>query len=224
MTPDERLQLYEKMYFFELERREKIHARFNIPIAILLALFGLLSYMLQHNPSISDGYLIWFWLLFGASVFFIILVVLNFFKYWYGYSDKLMPTPNDIEDFYIKTINYYAKRPGGEKYGEKVFKDFLMKSYREYASVNAKSNDGRSKNLYLATVLIAVSIVFSLLAAIPFYMRQSYQPQKEIEICPLKMHHRHHQAQEMLRTVCHPRINHQFQLQNHLQMPKNGSR
>lgn len=63
-----RLALYEKLYFLELDRREKISARLALPFGVILASSALLSFMLNAPQKPSDPYLqTIFWILFVAS-------------------------------------------------------------------------------------------------------------------------------------------------------------
>lgn len=51
-----RFAFYEKIYFYELERKEKLISRLNLPLAILGVLLTFLSYMLAKPPSSEDGF------------------------------------------------------------------------------------------------------------------------------------------------------------------------
>ncbi len=50
MNIDKRVEYYEKCYLFELERREKLNARLNVPMGVIVANFGLIGYLLR-TPS-----------------------------------------------------------------------------------------------------------------------------------------------------------------------------
>ena len=67
---DENLKLYEKMYLFEIERREKINARLNLPMAVIVAIFGLISYVFNFdtNSFTTCENFVFYILLFIASI------------------------------------------------------------------------------------------------------------------------------------------------------------
>jgi hypothetical protein len=56
MNEDQLFQLYEKLYFHELDRREKLSARLNMPLAVLVAITDFLSYMLQNRQEHLTGW------------------------------------------------------------------------------------------------------------------------------------------------------------------------
>lgn len=55
MNQEQLFAFYEKLYFQELERREKLSARLNVPLAILVAVIGFLSFMLNSAPTGITG-------------------------------------------------------------------------------------------------------------------------------------------------------------------------
>ena len=48
MTNIELRQFYEKLYFQEVESREKIHARLQLPLTLILAIIGAIAFLLQN--------------------------------------------------------------------------------------------------------------------------------------------------------------------------------
>ena len=51
MNQDQLFLFYEKLYFQELDRREKLSARLNVPLAVMVATVGFLSFMLNNAPT-----------------------------------------------------------------------------------------------------------------------------------------------------------------------------
>jgi hypothetical protein len=67
MKRKELFQLYEKLYFHEIDAREKITARQQVPLAILLAMTSVYAFIAKGISTESEG--LW------ANVFAVSLVV-----------------------------------------------------------------------------------------------------------------------------------------------------
>lgn len=61
MDDKEKFTFYEKVFYQELDRKEKLYARLSMPLAMLVAIVTFLSYMLNKAPTTEGGF---------ASVFF----------------------------------------------------------------------------------------------------------------------------------------------------------
>lgn len=168
MNSDERSKLYEKLYIHELERKEKINTRLNLPLAISVGLIGLLSFIINNAPLQFDSHWAYlFWFMFSASVISLIFAFYFFKQCWFGHTDQLIPTAKDIEKYYITLQNHYSNYPCSYSNRDKEFKSFLKTSYRNYATKNAINNDERSFKLYYTTVALTCALVFAFFALVP---------------------------------------------------------
>lgn len=179
MNWEERFKLYEKLYFNELDRRERISARLALPFAVLIATSGLLSFMLNstHKPEVYPWAHV-FWLLFVASAIALILGAWFFRKAWFGHTDKLLPTAGHIGEYHRKLVDTYAGYENRDELVEKTFKTFLFNYYAEYSSENAINNDQRSYNIYRATVGLTYSALLGLAATLPFFIGNQFYGNK----------------------------------------------
>lgn len=171
MQKPERFQLYEKLYFRELDRIEKVSARLGLPFAVLLSAVALLSFLLNSLDRSNDG--IWlnlFWILFFLSSLFLVIGAFFFRMAWFGHTDKYLPTAIEIENYYLELQTTYQDEPKKDQLVEKYFKDFLFDYYAQFASENAVSNDTRSYNIYRTIVALTISIFLGFSAVIPFYL------------------------------------------------------
>ena len=171
MTRDERFKLYEKLYFQELERREKISARLTLPFGAILATVGLLSFML--NSTTRPQAQIWqllFWSLFSASSIALLVGAWFFRKAWFGHTDKLLPTAYQIESYYQKLSSTYQGFEAHEELVKTHFNDFLFDYYVRDSSLNTNNNDKRSYNIYRASVGLTLAVLLALVTAVPFYI------------------------------------------------------
>ncbi|MBC6987075.1 hypothetical protein [Alteromonas sp. BZK5] len=167
MKNDENLKLYEKMYLFEIERREKINARLNLPMAVIVAIFGLLSYVFNFDTNsftTCENFVFYILLLFASISLFV--ACYHFKNCWSGLVDQYMPTAEDIEDYYQSLESTYAGFDEKEDLVKSYFNKFLLQSYTEYGSFNAKNNDYRSEQLYFTVRALSVSLFLALIATI----------------------------------------------------------
>lgn len=171
MTKAERFKLYEKLYFQELDRREKISSRLALPFAVIVATVGLLSFMLNSGDKPDyQPYVALFWLLFVASAVALAFGAWFFRKAWFGDTDKLLPTAGDIEGYYRELVTTYEGFDDHEKLVHSAFEEFLFNYFAQYSSENAINNDRRSYNIHRATVSLTVSVLLAFVAALPFFI------------------------------------------------------
>lgn len=173
MNQEKLFLLYEKLYFQELERREKLSARLNVPLAILVAVFGFLSFMLNKAPIAILGwssFLFWaFFLLASCAA----AVGAWFFKAsWFGHTDKLLPTATETEAYRSELISFYNDFDEKEQLVESSLQKYLYDYYQQFSSENTVNNDARAYHLYQATYAITVAVVLAFSAFIPYFFVQ----------------------------------------------------
>ena len=173
MTRDERFQLYEKLYFHEIERRDKVSARLSLPFAALLANVGLLSFLLNSQARPAGMLGATFWILFTASTAALLSGAWFFRKAWFGHTDKLLPTADEIEAYHVKLVTTYSEFEARDALVKEHFGNFLFDYFKRFSSANAVNNDQRSYNVYRANAALTVAVLLALAAAIPFYLPRS---------------------------------------------------
>ncbi len=170
MNQEQLFSLYEKLYFQELERREKLSARLNVPLAILVAVVGLLSFMLNNAPvGVSAWPSIFFWVFFLSASVATALGAWFFKSSWFGHTDKLLPTANETEDYRSQLIDLYKDFGEKEQLVEDALKKYLYDYYKQFSSENTVNNDARAYHLYQATYAITVAVLLAFLAFIPYF-------------------------------------------------------
>jgi len=171
----DRFVLYEKLYFHELERIEKVSARLSLPFTVMLAIIAFLAFMLNSETKPNDPGMatLCFWLLFSLASFALLAGAWFFRLAWFGHDDKLLPVARTIEDYYVELEETYKEFDGGEKLTQKHFDDFLFDYYAQFASENAINNDRRSYNIYRSIVALMFSVLLAFAAAIPFYLHDN---------------------------------------------------
>ncbi|MBT9462145.1 MAG: hypothetical protein IV084_10875 [Rugosibacter sp.] len=171
MNQDQLFQLYEKLYFHELDRREKLSARLNIPLVVLVAIIGFLSFMLNNAPrDIEATARILFWVFFVAACVATAMGVWFFKASWFGHTDKLLPTANETENYRQTLIKLYEEFEERDELVQAALKAYFYDYYMKFSSENTTNNDARAYHLYLATYAITVAVLLAFIAFIPYFL------------------------------------------------------
>ncbi len=190
MNINELFIFYEKSYFHEIEMRDKLTTRLQIPLAIMAALLGFLAFMLRNKePSVNDTT---FWVLFGASSVLIAISIACFIVSWYGYKYKLLPTSQATDEYRNELYVFYKEYDNTDKLVEKYLKEYLFNYYRDFSSVNMLINDKKAFYLYLTNLFLIFSIILSFATFLPFYFEKldkSYytKPQRVVIESPVEI-------------------------------------
>ena len=172
MNQEQLFLFYEKLYFQEQDRREKLNSRLNVPLAILVATIGFLSFMLNKIPSGVSGWAeIIFWILFILACLATAVGAWFFRLSWFGHTDKLLPTANETEAYRQELMEFYKEYEERDMLVEYGLKTYLYDYYKQFSSENTINNDARAYHLYLATYAITVAVVLAFFAFIPHYFR-----------------------------------------------------
>lgn len=171
MNEDQLFLLYEKLYFQELDRREKLSSRLNVPLAILVAVIGFMSFMLKSAPrDLAKIEHQAFWLILVVACFACALGAWFFKNSWFGHTDKLLPTANETEGYRQTLIKLYAPFEDSSNLVNRALKAYLYDYYMKFSTENTINNDSRAYDLYRATYSITVAALLAFLAFIPFFI------------------------------------------------------
>lgn len=171
MDPDKALLFYEKLYFHELENREKLSARLQLSLGLLTLLAGVFAYMAtRYNAKavVAFGVDDAFFLLTALALILLGTGAWFFVKAFWGHDYHCLPTATTIED-YRKTLGItYRDFADGDALASDHYRDFLIKYFAECASSNAGVNGARADFLHRSNGCILVAIPFAVLAAMTF--------------------------------------------------------
>lgn len=172
MDDKERLDFAEKVYYYELERKEKLIARLSLPLAILVALLSFFSYLLDKAPSTADGIVgVFFWISYWYACICLAVGVWNFWRAWnLRVFDKALSTLEDIDAYRVQVLKLYADFDDGEEETNKQMSIFIYNQYVTGATTNALNNDRRLECLNELFTFMAATILFALLSFVPFYV------------------------------------------------------
>lgn len=163
-------ELYEKLYFHEIESREHLNGRLQTPLAIIMSIIAILAFMLQNlNKDIwSLGSLI-FYVFFFGSVLSIGISIYFFVRSWYGNTYSFLPSAAETESYRKELINTYQSYPSGKSLAESYFDEYVLNCYISCSSINTACNDERSISLHKTNTFIIITGVTAFLAFLLFY-------------------------------------------------------
>lgn len=145
----EKLELYKNMYYYELDMKEKINSRINIPISINTVLVGGLGYFINDVRKLPNRTWVGFYFIL-LSIFAISVVATTVYVFiaYYGYAYKYI-TPSMIREFDVELKKYYDdnyeeyfKQDGISKNElvNKSFQEKLIDKYVEASEWNLNLN------------------------------------------------------------------------------------
>lgn len=166
---DDHYKLYEKIYFFEADRKEKLITRLNLPLAMLVALSSFLSYLLGKAPPSTHTAGVFFWIFFLCCGVCVGLGIFHFAKAWRIRKDDLeIPTTSKLEAHRQVLLAYYGE--GGEETANSFFFQTMTDYFVMGATKNSLNNDDRTEELDLLSKFVIWSIVLAILSFVPFYL------------------------------------------------------
>lgn len=150
--------LYEKLYFHEIEAREKLSARLQIPLALITALAGVLAFISQQILQTAfDLDILCVYVLSALGLILLCVASWHFLQGWSGSTYEFMPRADELAkyksvlDDFIKQNNL-ASNPSSE-----LFNQQIDTYYIKCATTNSAVNDVRSARLHSASKFIAYS-------------------------------------------------------------------
>lgn len=176
-----RFAFYERIYFYELDRKEKLISRLNLPLAILGVLLSFLSYMLSKAPGSEDGFAgISFWIFYLSAVFCLLCGAYYFRSSWQLRDfDRGLPTLKELENYRSQAITHFAVHGENDDDADTYFKSVILNYYIEGATINTENNDKRGSKLVSLANYVTLTMTLSVLSFIPFYTHQQDLNQHE---------------------------------------------
>jgi hypothetical protein len=175
--------LYEKLYFHEIDVREKLGARLQVPLALIVSMVGALVYLVQNwncplSGVVSHAFLLL--LVFGFSA--IVFAAISFVRSWHGYTYAFLPTSEDSERYRQLLDETYKEYDNCRSLAERALTDYLCKYYIDCASKNSRCNDQRSLYLHKTNAWIIRSVLLIALAFGVFTIGKLGQQVKPVQV------------------------------------------
>lgn len=148
-----RFEFFEKLYFHELESREQMNTRIQIPLALLISIIGALGFMIQNfERDNKDG---WAYLFVGACITSAIFILISGYfcvKAAWGHTYNMTSFSTEWKGYYDSCVTLYQGEEEQDRAGliEGALEDAVLNKYIECASVNAGLNATRSYQYHLS--------------------------------------------------------------------------
>ncbi|WP_299694461.1 hypothetical protein [uncultured Vibrio sp.] len=198
MKKEQLFELYEKLYFHEMEVRERITNRVQITFALVATGYTILSYMLRmFDNTVNDNATLVFSV---STVFtFVLSFVCVYFlvRAFWGNTYKGMPSPVETDEYREKLK---AHKTSIEEYNQtypsnqqtKIDVDSLVskhlyEKFRDCSSHNTEVNDRRSKQIHRAFKWLLFASIPMFVSSVIFigYDLDISSPKKETPIADL---------------------------------------
>ena len=167
IVSDFHYELYKEIYYKEIEQKEALNSRINIPLGVLTLIAGSAIYFTNNCYSIPAGnWRCGFIMAFSLHIALLITSAVLIFKSYYGYGYLYIPIAKDIDNFSTIYRQYYdenyeayfsQRNKTKEELMETDVKNRLLQIYMEAASNNREENFRKIKYLrFVSWSLIAV--------------------------------------------------------------------
>lgn len=162
--------LYEKLYFHEIDIREKLNSRLQAPLALIVSFIGTLAFFLQNYNHQDSSYASYLFIVFiFLSAITLTRAIYTFIKSWHNNTYFFLPSSEDTERYRKQLIETYKEYQDSEKLAMGHFSNYLMKYYIDCSSKNTACNDRRSIFLHKTSKALILTALFMFAAFLPFY-------------------------------------------------------
>lgn len=175
MELEARREFYEKLYFHALSTRDSVESRLKLPLTVLGFVFAMLGYLFSKTVLGNQSVSIFYWLVFSSSCICLTVSIYFFIKAWHWYNYKALPIPDVLEDHLCnvrlkcEVAETEAEAGQAQHWTNEMFSEYLLDTFKEYASYNINLNDNRAYSLYRSVTAAIVAFVLGAVAYVPYY-------------------------------------------------------
>lgn len=170
-----------EMYYFEIDRKDKLNSKLTIPLSVTVLLFGIISYFLKNIFYISTDYtsvifLFLFFIILVYAIRTVYFLIKSFFRYTYNY----LPTASVIDNDIKNVIKYY-KSDYFETYdNDKIIvmintrvEEIIIENYIECIDQNILSNDLKNEYISKSVNSIIIMMIVIFITSVPYFVKVS---------------------------------------------------
>lgn len=167
-------EFYKEFYYKEIERRDQLSNRLNLPFSIITLIFGGLFYTVQNNDLIKIDWLHnLYYVLTFISIAVLLFNVFILFKSSFGYKYGYVPSSQLIKNHEDALVNYYRTNTNLDEDKiniavDKDLKEYLNQIYITTTDNNAQKNDIKAGWLRIGSYGIIASITLLILTFLCF--------------------------------------------------------
>lgn len=154
-----------ELYFRELDGRFQQDARTSTNVGLLSLVGGLLAILIRAMWP-AESWLSLIGLLFcGIAIILYLMAVVYVLRATLGYIYESLPPADVLLNHFEDLSTYYSGNPEVEGNAEVDFRDFLTKKMVSATARNWSNNLSRSARYYSASQLLALVVIFGVVAA-----------------------------------------------------------
>jgi len=161
--------LYERLYFHEIDAREQLNSRLQLPLSLIVVLAGAFAYLLQTADHALTSFAAYLFrtslILMGASF---LVGTYSFVRAAWGHNYKFIPYAQQIAAIVEQLKEYDVKY--ATTVADKLTAEYLRGYLIEGATNNASNNDRRSAYLHWSNMGVVATSAFALLAFLAFVL------------------------------------------------------
>lgn len=200
MNKERFFELYEKLYFHEMEVRERITGRVQITFALVATGYTILSYMLRMLDYNELRCAIVLFAIFSGLTFVLSFICLYFLvRAFWGNTYKGMPSPVKIDEYREELIVHkknieiynssYPNHLQPEVDVDSGVADYLYKKFRDCSAHNTEVNDRRSRQVHRAFKWLLFASIPMLVASVTYiaFDLDVSSPRKETPIVDISI-------------------------------------
>ena len=172
MTDLELRQFYEKLYFLELESREKVQGRLQLSLTLLLAVIGAVVFLFQNFDYQAGAWTaprITFVFFLGGGLVLLAVSMACFVFAFYNSSYYLLPDSRKTAQYRVELQETYKGYEEREALVQTALDQYLTDYYVEFAAFNTQTNDRRSAYVHLCNGALIGAAVLLISAYLAFY-------------------------------------------------------
>lgn len=189
-SSDRRLDgVFERLYFHEIENRDKAMQRLQLPLVAFLALVGLLGHIAQNAQRSLASAGLWLWLCFSLAATVLVLVIVFFVLSLTSHTYSFIPVPREWQDYRDQCAKFYQHEDDAEKLIDAALQKGLADRFAECATINGRINARKSFYIFTILRLLVTGAFFSMLAYAVYFVGDlnSKAPYKVEIVTPVEL-------------------------------------
>jgi hypothetical protein len=178
-------ELIERLYFFELDRKQQLESNISLPTGAIVAAFGVLGYYFTHFGFAMQPYrhfaLVEFGFILSAVVTCALLALATYwcFRAAVGSTYEYLPGAENLRSYFKDLADWHKKNSSKQFSAAKAKSDFeyyLIESMAKCAQRNWSTNLVRSEELHKTKRFTVLGLVTLAICAVTYYINFWFDP------------------------------------------------
>ncbi|MFA5794331.1 MAG: hypothetical protein WC980_04605 [Candidatus Brocadiia bacterium] len=190
MEAKEYQNFIERVYWKELERRDKIYSQLTLPVTLVTILSGVVAYywkiLIPSSKWDPASIILGICCLCSSITVIASIILLSRVLKKSDYAN--LPYTEDIHKYLSDTVKYYAANKSPTASWDDTDRDinvFFYKAFMDASTMNARNNDKKSALLYWAHQINVASVIIIIIGFLP-YLSVSQKNVMKTEVINLK--------------------------------------